>query len=151
MALTLWTRHRLLLLAHAAALSAALQPSPSHRLGSVVARRAPAPAALDAFSDASLLDTIKQGIGAATPFVEQGVRATEQGVRSTVLGIAAAPPGDHLVPLGLRDVLLYDSNRAVWSEGARVAPERPRAGRWVEGGHHAIGQAARGRSRELDV
>ena len=36
---------------------------------------------------------------------------------------------------------------AVWSEGARVAPERPRAGRWVEGGHHAIGQAARGRSR----
>ena len=35
----------------------------------------------------------------------------------------------------------------VWSEGARVAPERPRAGRWVEGGHHAIGQAARGRSR----
>ena len=27
--------------------------------------------------------------------------------------------------------------RAMWSEGARVAPERPRAGRWVdvEGGH----------------
>ena len=44
-------------------------------------------------------------------------------------------------------LLLYDSNRAVWSEGARVAPERPRAGRWVEGGHHAIGQATRGRSR----
>ena len=44
-------------------------------------------------------------------------------------------------------VLLYDSNRAVWSEGARVAPERPRAGRWVEGGRHAVGQAARGRSR----
>ena len=37
--------------------------------------------------------------------------------------------------------------RAVWSEGARVAPERPRAGRWVEGGRHAVGQAARGRSR----
>ena len=33
------------------------------------------------------------------------------------------------------------------SEGGRVAPERPRAGRWVEGGRHAIGQAARGRSR----
>ena len=47
--------------------------------------------------------------------------------------------------------LLYDSSVAVWSEGARVAPERPRAGRWAEGGHHAIGQAARGRSRELDV
>ena len=44
-------------------------------------------------------------------------------------------------------ILLYDSNRAVWSEGARVAPERPRAGRWVEGGRHAVGQAARGRSR----
>ena len=33
------------------------------------------------------------------------------------------------------------------SEGGRVAPERPRAGRWVEGGRHAVGQAARGRSR----
>ena len=47
-------------------------------------------------------------------------------------------------------ILLYDSNSTVWSEGGRVAPERPRAGRWVEGGHHAIagiGQAARGRSR----
>jgi len=42
---------------------------------------------------------------------------------------------------------LKDSSAAAWSEGARVAPERPRAGRWVEGGHHAIGQAARGRSR----
>ena len=37
--------------------------------------------------------------------------------------------------------------QSVWSEGARVAPERPRAGRWVEGGRHAVGQAARGRSR----
>ena len=38
-------------------------------------------------------------------------------------------------------ILLKDSSVAVWSEGARVAPERPRAGRWVdvEGGHHAIG------------
>ena len=44
-------------------------------------------------------------------------------------------------------LLLKDSSVAVWSEGARVAPERPRAGRWVEGGHHAIGQATRGRSR----
>ena len=33
---------------------------------------------------------------------------------------------------------------AVGSEGGRVDPERPRAGRWVEGGRHAIGQA-RGR------
>ena len=38
------------------------------------------------------------------------------------------------------------SNSTVWSEGGRVAPERPRAGRWVEGGRHAVGQAARGRS-----
>ena len=38
-------------------------------------------------------------------------------------------------------ILLKDSGVAVWSEGARVAPERPRAGRWVdvEAGHHAIG------------
>ena len=35
----------------------------------------------------------------------------------------------------------------VGSEGGRVAPERPHAGRWVEGGRHAIRQAARGRSR----
>ena len=51
--------------------------------------------------------------------------------------------------LGILLQLLKDSSVAVWSEGARVAPERPRAGRWVdvEGGHHAIGQAARGRSR----
>jgi len=45
-----------------------------------------------------------------------------------------------------QSLLLY-SSVAVWSEGARVAPERPRAGRWVEGGYHAIGQATRGRSR----
>ena len=32
------------------------------------------------------------------------------------------------------DVLLNDRTEAVWSEGAR-ASERPRAGRWVEGGH----------------
>ena len=40
---------------------------------------------------------------------------------------------------------------AVGSEQRRAAgsprEERPRAGRWVEGGRHAIGQAARGRSR----
>jgi len=39
-------------------------------------------------------------------------------------------------------LLVKDSSVAAWSEGARVAPERPRAGKWVEGGHHAIGQAA---------
>ena len=44
-------------------------------------------------------------------------------------------------------VLFNDSNSTVWSEGARIAPQRPLSGRWVEGGHHAIVQAARGRSR----
>ena len=92
------------------------------------------------------------GPGSALPAHREGIRIFLHGLGGQLTAVTRHGDAATVTPSYGRTtahivLLLYDSSVAVWSEGARVAPERPRAGRWVEGGRHAVGQAARGRSR----